>query len=154
MTEYLYVEMEDALDFCELLGLYIRDEGALASALTRASAVVWGVEAYEGLHAKAAALLDGLNRSHPLLDGNKRLAWTLTDVFYRLNGLALRAEPREVDHFVRTVGGDAHLSIEEIAAWLEAHAVEIAPTQAATPPHDPELRELLRRATRRADEEG
>ena len=143
MTEYLYVEMEDALDFCELLGLYICDEGALASALARPAAIVWGVEAYEGLHAKGAALLDG----------NKRLAWTLTDVFYRLNGLALRAEPREVDHFVRTVGGDAHLSIEEIAAWLEAHAVEIAPTQAATPPHDPELRELLRRANRRADEE-
>lgn len=122
MTTFVHVDMEAALDFCELLGLYIRDEGALASALARPAAVVWGVEAYEGLHAKAAALLDALNRSHPLLDGNKRLSWTMTDVLYRLNGHRLVAEPRDVDRSVRSVGGDDHLTLEEIAAWLEAHA--------------------------------
>lgn len=122
MTTFVYVDMEDALDFCELLGLYIRDEGALASALARPAAVVWGVEAYEGLHLKAAALLDALNRSHPLLDGNKRLSWTMTDVLYRLNGFRLVADPHEVDRFVRAVGGDEHLPLEDVATWLEAHA--------------------------------
>lgn len=122
MTTFVYVDMEDALDFCELLGLYIRDEGALASALARPAAVVWGVEAYEGLHLKAAALLDALNRSHPLLDGNKRLSWTMTDVLYRLNGFRLVADPHEVDRFVRAVGGDEHLLLEDVATWLEAHA--------------------------------
>ncbi|MDC7121699.1 Fic family protein [Cellulomonas fimi] len=122
MTAFVHVDMEDGLDFCELLGLYIRDEGALASALARPAAVVWGVEAYTGPHAKAAALLDALNRSRPLLDGNKRLSWTMTDVLYRLHGHRLVAEPHDVDAFVRSVGGDDHVTLEEIAAWLEAHA--------------------------------
>lgn len=122
MTDFLYPDMEDALYVCERAGLYIRDEGALASALARPGSVVWGTEAYEGIHLKGAALLDAVNRSHPLLDGNKRLSWTLVDAFYDMNGYRLTVDPDEGDRFVRSVGGDDHLTLEEIAGWLEAHA--------------------------------
>lgn len=36
-----------------------------------------GTEAYPGLALKAAALLDSVARFHPLVDGNRRTAWTL-----------------------------------------------------------------------------
>lgn len=36
-----------------------------------------GVEAYTQLALKAAALLESVARFHPLIDGNKRSAWTL-----------------------------------------------------------------------------
>ncbi|WP_156374237.1 type II toxin-antitoxin system death-on-curing family toxin [Cellulomonas sp. Leaf334] len=113
--------MEDSLYVCEVLGLYIRDAGALDSALARPASVVWGDEAYEGIHMKGAALLDGINRSHPLLDGNKRLSWTMVDAFYSLNGLRLTVDPGEGDEFVRAVGGD-HIDLEQIATWLEEHS--------------------------------
>jgi death-on-curing protein len=36
-----------------------------------------GAEAYPDLAVKAAALLESVARFHPLIDGNKRTAWTL-----------------------------------------------------------------------------
>ena len=122
MSEFIYPDMEDALYVCERANLFIRDEGALASALARPGSVVWGTEAYEGIHLKGAALLDAINRSHPLLDGNKRLSWTLVDAFYDMNGYRLTVDPVEGDTFVRSVGSEEHLALEDIAAWLEAHA--------------------------------
>jgi len=111
--------MEDALYVCEKLGLYIRDAGALDSALVRPASVVWGTEAYEGLHLKGAALLDAINRSPPLVDGNKRLSWTMVDLFYDLNGFRLAVDPDQGDVFIRSVGGDDHLPLEDVAHWLE-----------------------------------
>ncbi|MDT5242809.1 MAG: death on curing protein, partial [Mycobacterium sp.] len=35
---------------------------------------------------KAAALLDSLVNNHALVDGNKRLGWVATRLFYGLNG--------------------------------------------------------------------
>ena len=121
MSSVEYPLLEDALYFCERCGLYIRDVGALDSALARPAATVWGKEAYEGIHLKGAALLDAISGSHPLLDGNKRLSWTMVDLLYDLNGLRLTVDPAEGDAFIRAVGGD-HLDLGDIATWLEAHS--------------------------------
>lgn len=128
MSTFEYPTMEDALYFCEVLELYIRDIGALDSALARPASVVWGHEAYEGIHRKGAALLDAINRSRPLLDGNKRLSWTMVDTFYSLNGLRLTVDPDEGDEIVRAVGGE-HIDLEKLATWLEEHS---SPTPGGT----------------------
>lgn len=39
-----------------------------------------GEDAYPDLFTKAASLLHSLARNHPLVDGNKRLAWLATYV--------------------------------------------------------------------------
>ncbi|MCC2314073.1 type II toxin-antitoxin system death-on-curing family toxin [Cellulomonas xiejunii] len=119
-----YPTLDTAGRICDRFGLHIRDAGALASALARPSQVVWGAEAYVGLHLKAAALLDAINRSHPLHDGNKRLSWVLVASFYEVNGCSLVVEPSEGDAFIRGVGGDDHLDLEQIGAWLAEHVVE------------------------------
>jgi death-on-curing protein len=117
---FAYPELADALDICERLDLHIRDVGALASAIDRPAQVVYGTEAYVGIHAKGAALLDAINRSHPLLDGNKRLSVVLVMLLYRVNGFDLVIDPVEGDAFIRQVAGDVHPEMGTIAAWLEA----------------------------------
>lgn len=82
-----YLDVEDLLGLVRALGVGpVRDVGLLDSACARPRATVLGVEAYPSLHEKAAALLHSLARNHPLVDGNKRLAWLATAVFLDLNG--------------------------------------------------------------------
>ena len=69
----------------------VRDWGLLDAAVNRPKAVAFGEDAYPGLHDKAAALFDSLVRYHALLDGNKRLTWVATRLFYVLNGMDLHA---------------------------------------------------------------
>jgi death-on-curing protein len=45
-----------------------------------------GVDAYPELAVKAAALLELVARFHPLVDGNKRTAWTLMVLLLWING--------------------------------------------------------------------
>lgn len=84
MTAYL--EIEDALQVVDPYGFHIRDVGLVASALARPATTVLGAEAYPQLPMKAAALLDSVGRFHPLIDGNKRTAWTLMVVMLWING--------------------------------------------------------------------
>lgn len=84
MTRYL--DVEDALQVVDRYGFHIRDVGLLASALARPATTVMGLDAYPDLSSKAAALLDSVARFHPLLDGNKRTAWTLMVLQLWING--------------------------------------------------------------------
>ncbi|WHP61130.1 Fic family protein [Arthrobacter sp. KFRI-F3372] len=53
----------------------------MAAALARPATTVMGADAYSELAVKAAALLESVARFHPLIDGNKRTAWTLMVLF-------------------------------------------------------------------------
>lgn len=67
----------------------LRDRGLLASAAARPQTTVFGEDAYPSFAEKAAALMHSLARNHPLVDGNRRLAWAATRVFC----LLVRAGP-------------------------------------------------------------
>jgi death-on-curing protein len=75
------------------------------------------------MHQKAAALLDAVVRLHALLDGNKRLGWAATVVFYDLNGLGLK--PPSVDEAVELVVAAGHMELdkrsERLAGWTHHH---------------------------------
>lgn len=58
----------------------------MASALSRPQVTIFGADAYPSLPLKAAALLQSIAGNHPLIDGNKRLAWTAAVVFLDING--------------------------------------------------------------------
>jgi predicted GTPase len=47
--------------------------------------MAFGEEAYPDLDSKAAALLHAIAGVHPLVDGDKRLGWVATRLFYRMN---------------------------------------------------------------------
>jgi death-on-curing protein len=97
----------------------IRDYGLLDAAAGRPRASAFGQDAYPTLHHKAAALLQSIVMNHALVDGNKRLAWLATYVFYDLNGHDLAAATDVGFNLMMSTVED-HLDIEVIAEQLAA----------------------------------
>lgn len=123
MTEYL--DPEQALATVERLGLHVRDEGLLFSALARPAASAFGRDAYETLELKAAALISSIARNHALFDGNKRTAWVLTVAFLNLNGFDVDMSQDEKFDLVIAVATGS-IELDEIAATLSRHLVDDA----------------------------
>jgi death on curing protein len=96
----------------------IRDVGLLEAAVHRPRASVLGQDAYPDLVTKAAALMHSLAANHPLVDGNKRLAWLATYVFLGKNGILLEADDDRAYDLVMAVASGAINDVEEIAAAL------------------------------------
>ena len=120
MTAYL--TLEDLVSLCRDLGdLPIRDLGLLHSAAERPTTSLYGTDVYPTVHEKAAALLHSLTRNHALIDGNKRLGWLGTVVFYGLNGLDLDAPDDDAyDLVVRVSTGEVELgeAAVALAGWV------------------------------------
>ncbi len=96
----------------------IRDVGLLESAVARPRTVVFGVEAYETIWTKAAALLQSIVNNHALIDGNKRLGWLATAVFLELNDVPIsQASNDDVYEFVLSVASGSP-EVNEIAEQL------------------------------------
>lgn len=117
----LYITVEQALRIAELaIGARpeVRDIGLLEAAVQRPRATAFGKEAYPDLPTKAAALLHSLARNHPLVDGNKRLAWLATYVFCAKNELELDPDDDSAYNLVVAVAAGDLDDVEEIAARL------------------------------------
>lgn len=120
MTAYL--DIEDALQVIDRYGFHIRDVGLLASALARPATTVMGAEAYPELTMKAAALLESVARFHPLIDGNKRTAWTLMVLLLWINGY--RHDFTTDEGFALVVGVAAgNIELRDSAAQISKHLV-------------------------------
>jgi death-on-curing protein len=117
-----YLSLEDLLEIAHsLIGrLEIRDLGLLASAAGRPQATAFGEDAYPALAEKAAALMHSLARNPPLIDGNKRLAWTATRIFCLVNGTDLRFAVDEAEQLVIAVAA-GKLDVPEIATTIARH---------------------------------
>jgi len=123
-----HLAVEDLLLIAEqvISAPVVRDVGLLDSAAHRPQASAFGKDAYPTIHEKAAALLEAVARNHALVDGNKRLAWAASVVFYDLNGFGL--EPPTVDQAVELVvavaAGQAELPklTECLASWARARS--------------------------------
>ncbi len=69
----------------------LRSEAALDSAIQRPRTAAYYEEA--DVIRQAAILAIGISQAQAFLDGNKRTAFAVLDVFLRLNGLAFTGEP-------------------------------------------------------------
>jgi death-on-curing protein len=124
MTEETrYLDLEDALSVAQPLGVPdVRDAGLLDAALHRPASSASGQDAYVGPAAKAGALFESLVRNHPLVDGNERLAWTLTVVFLRLNGATLTRPADDVGFDVVVTAAAGEFTLDELtstwASWI------------------------------------
>lgn len=99
--------------------LVVRDLGLLDSAAHRPRATVLGVEAYETLWLKAAALLDSVVRTRPLVEGNWRLGWVAAVTMCDMNGWWIDADEDEALEIVREVGR-GNVDVPKMAEHLEA----------------------------------
>lgn len=122
-----YVTAGDALSIHEWLtgrDLQLRDFGLLESAIMRPQATVFGEDAFQSLHEKAAALLHGLIKSHAFVDGNKRTAWATTDTFYKMNDYELCGEAGDVVYVCMEVAED-RIEVADLAQILKALALPL-----------------------------
>lgn len=97
----------------------VRDVGLLGAAASRPQTSVFGEDAYATVPEKAAALLHSLTRSHPLVDGNQRLAWLAAVVFLDLNGFDVIATDAEAFDLVMDAS-TADCEVNEIARRMRA----------------------------------
>lgn len=123
MTAYL--TLADAMHVVGRLGFHVRDAGLLAAALARPATTVFGADAYASVETKAAALLESLARNHPLVDGNKRTAWTITVAFLWINGLRHDLDADTAFDLVVGVASGA-IGIDASSETLAAH---VAPAE-------------------------
>ena len=92
----------------------IRDEGALASALMRPQ-----LGYYDGLIQEAAALMESLANNHAFGDGNKRVAFFVTDTFLRMNGRFINCDNDEAYAFFMRMFKASSFRFTELNSWLE-----------------------------------
>ncbi len=87
MTAVEYLTLEDLLGLVRRLGVGpVRELGLLDAAIARTMSSAFGDDAYPTVRLKGAALLHSIVTNHALVDGNKRLGWLATTVFFDLNG--------------------------------------------------------------------
>jgi len=97
--------------------LGVRDPGALESALFRPQTGY-----YPDIVAEAAALMESLAINHPFVDGNKRIAFAATDVFFRINGWQLRRAPLQIHSEMLQLLEASTFDLAHIDPWLREFA--------------------------------
>ena len=102
--------------------LGLRDRGALESAVARPQTGY-----YDDLIQEAAALWESLSQNHPFVDGNKRVAVTVTAAFLKVNGYRLEFEDLEAFSFLVSLYESGRLRFTELEAWLRQHSVPCSP---------------------------
>ena len=126
MTEYL--DLDDLLAAADTAvggRADVRDIGLLQSAVARPQATAFGEDAYEGLNEKAASLLQSIVAGRPLVDGNKRLGWVATRLFYRMNGTDIRRGHDEAFALIVAVASGELRDVPAIASVLERWRDEV-----------------------------
>lgn len=121
-----YPTLEEALELHQFLIRHfggsngVRDLGLLESALHRPQTGY-----YEDVPQMAAALMESLILNHPFVDGNKRVAFFLTDIFLRMNGGKIRVTPSAGHRFlIKTITQNKD-RFKPIEQWLRKHVVKI-----------------------------
>jgi death-on-curing protein len=117
-----FLTIEDLLEIAQAIlpSVEVRDIGLLESAAARPQASAFGEPAYRTFEEQAGALMHSLARNHPLVDGNKRLAWTALRVFHLINGRDLVYGVDDAESLVLDVAkGDR--DVAAIAQWLRDH---------------------------------
>lgn len=73
---------------------------------------------YADILGEAAALLESLAINHPFLDGNKRIAFAVMDVFLRINGYRLCIEAMAIHGFLLRLFEAGQFDFEHLEPWL------------------------------------
>jgi death-on-curing protein len=94
----------------------VRDKGAMEAAVFRPQTGY-----YNSLEEEAAALMESLNNSDGFLDGNKRIAFSATDTFLRINGFSLDVHADEAYEFIAGSIERHEFKFAPILDWIRQH---------------------------------
>ena len=95
----------------------VRDKGAVEAAVFRPQTGY-----YNSIEEEAAALMESLGNNHGFLDGNKRIAFTATDVFLRRNGFFINVDASEGYAFIVGSMERQEFRFAHILDWIRQHA--------------------------------
>jgi len=98
----------------------VRDMGALESALFRPQTGY-----YQDLIEEAAALLESLAINHPFIDGNKRVAFAVTDTFLRINGRRITADSTVIYAKLIALFDAGDFNFDSLEKWLRELVEEV-----------------------------
>lgn len=98
----------------------VRDLGLLESALFRP-----GTGYYKDLVEMASALFESLIMNHAFVDGNKRVAFFVTDIFLRLNGYKLKVDGKEAHRFLIGLLEAHQCNYEHLLPWVGESIIKI-----------------------------
>jgi death-on-curing protein len=122
VSPVIYLTVVEVLAFHEILidefggSDGVRDLGALESALFRPQTGY-----YRDVIEEAAALFESLVQNHPFVDGNKRVAVAVMDVFLRINNRTLDISDDEAYTFLVGLLEQHVLDLATVDAWLRTH---------------------------------
>jgi death-on-curing protein len=99
----------------------LRDSNLLDSALAQPKVTVGGTFVHKTLFDKAAAYGFHVCKNHPFVDGNKRVAFVLMDIFLQKNGWEIVAKEDEAYVMMMSLAS-GKLSKAQLSRWLKAHS--------------------------------
>jgi len=103
----------------------LRDRNRLESALAQPKITVGGRYAHKTIFDKAAAYGFHICMNHPFVDGNKRIAFALMDIFLQKNGWEITSEEEEA-YSVMMLLASGKLTKAELSSWLKDHTSKIS----------------------------
>jgi len=101
----------------------LRDRDLLASALAQPRMTFEGKFLHRTVFDKAAAHGYHICNDHPFVDGNKRLAFVLMDIFLQRNGWSLTASEEDAYSLMIALA-TGELTKPALAKWLKDHSVK------------------------------
>ena len=100
----------------------VRDLGALEAAIDQPRASFTGVDLFPTLAEKAAALAFSRVRSHPFMDGNKRVGHAAMETFLVLNGAEIGASVDEQERLMLALAA-GRIGRTDLTDWLREHLI-------------------------------
>jgi len=101
-----------------------RDTGLLDSALAKPKMTFGGKYTHKTLFDKAAAYGFHVCKNHPFVDGNKRVAFVLMDIFLQKNGWEI-VSPEEDAYRMMMDLASGKLMKTQLSSWLKEHSAKL-----------------------------
>ena len=103
----------------------LRDRNLLESALAQPKMTIGGKYAHKTIFDKAAAYGFHICMNHPFVDGNKRVAFVLMDIFLQKNGWEISANEEEAYSMMISLAS-SRLTKAQLALWLKEHSSRLS----------------------------
>lgn len=102
----------------------LRDLALLESALSRPYQTFGGIELYEDVFNKAAAIIESILINHPFIDGNKRIGFVILRLILLEEGWELSASQEEKYQFVIGIAS-GNMDFDGILIWIKSKTKRI-----------------------------
>ena len=102
----------------------LRDIGLLESALAQPKMTFGGKHVHKTLFEKTAAYGFHVCKNHPFVDGNKRVAFVLMDIFLQKNGWEIVSPEEEGYRMIMNLAS-GKMTKAQLSTWLKEHSARV-----------------------------